>query len=237
MESFSLLGAFAYQISRRLVQILFSPFLRIEAVGTERGRVPGPCLLAANHLSHFDPPLFTIVHPRPIDWIAMTELFQSPWMARYFRAVDCIEVDRFGADTHAVREAVKRLRAGRVVGVFPEGGIRAGRGSVLEGASFKGGVGLLAQMTGATVLPAVILGSDRCYAPATWRRWRATRIRLLYGEPLVVDRGQSKKAVREAVDTALGAAFVRLYAEAIEQFDLKADDFPHTPQARKGREP
>jgi len=230
-------GALSYHISRRLVQALFLPFLRIRVVNAERGRRPGPQLLASNHLSHFDPPFFTHVYPRRIDWMAMTELFAKPWMARYFRAVDCIEVDRFGQDMHAVREAVKRLKAGRVVGVFPEGGIRAGEGSVLEGAPFKGGVGLLAQMTGAPVLPAVILGSDRAYSWQTWRRLRATTIWILFGEWLEVDTTLPKKAQRESIEQALGEAFKSLYAEAIERFNLAPEDLPQTPQARKGREP
>jgi len=234
---FKQVGALSYHISRRLVQALFLPFIRIRVVGAEKGKVPGPCLLAANHLSHFDPPFFTATCPRAIDWIAMTELFENPWLARYFRGVDCIEVDRFGTDTHAIREAVKRLKAGRVVGVFPEGGIRAGAGSVLEGASFKGGIGLLAQLTGAPVWPAVILGSDRAYAPRTWRRFRATTVWLLYGDPIEVDRSLPKKAQRESVDQALAESFTKLYADAQARFQLQTDDLPKTPQARKGQEP
>jgi len=229
-------GALSYYLSKRFVQALFLPFVKIRVLHAEKTAREGPWLLAANHLSHFDPPFFTSQSRRQIDWIAMTELFSKPWLSRYFKSVNCIEVDRFGNDTHAVREAVRRLKAGRVVGVFPEGGIRAGEGSVLEGASFKGGAGVLAQMTGAPVLPAIIVGSDRCYAPQTWRPWRAVSVWLVFGDWIEVDRALDKAGQRAQVESALAAAFTSLYAEAKTQFSLRPEDFPQTPQARKGKE-
>ena len=59
---------------------------------------------------------------------------------------------------------VTRLKRGRVVGIFPEGGIRDGAHSVLEGAPLKPGIAALAQISGAPVVPCVLIGSE------TWTR-------------------------------------------------------------------
>jgi 1-acyl-sn-glycerol-3-phosphate acyltransferase len=162
-----------YHVSRVMAQLVFAPFVKIRVLRPELGGVQGAWVLAANHISHFDPPLISIVTRRKIDWMGMIELFQNPLFAAWLRGIDSFPVHRGQLDRQAVRMALTRLRAGRVVGMFPEGGIRDGARSVLEGAPMRPGVAGLAQMTSAQVIPCVIMGTDRCYAlPRLWRPGR-----------------------------------------------------------------
>src|SRR5437016_3888785 len=83
-------------------------------------------LLLANHISPFDPFIISSVVRRKIDWMAMAEFFPLPLLRFLLRAVDAFPADRDRADHTTIRTAIERLKDGRIVGIFPEGGIRNG---------------------------------------------------------------------------------------------------------------
>ena len=153
----------AYTISRVLVKLIFALLGKIYVLRGENSAMRGPYILAANHISHFDPPLITTATRRKIDWMATAELFEHPVSRFYFWAVDTFRTDRLSVDRAAVRSTLERLKRGRVVGIFPERGIRAGERSVLGGAPMNSGIATLADMAGVPILPCVILGTDRLY--------------------------------------------------------------------------
>src|SRR5882757_5655167 len=125
--------------SRLVLKGLLALVTKTHVLHRERTRLPGGWLLVANHISHFDPPFLTVAALRKIDWMATRELYAPGLVSLWMHAVDTFPVDREKVDRAAVKEAVARLRKGRVVGIFPEGGIRDGAASVLEGAPLKSG--------------------------------------------------------------------------------------------------
>ena len=223
-----------YHVSRLLAKILFAPFVKIHILRPEIPRRRGAWILAANHISHFDPPLIGIAIPGKIDWMGMVELFRIPVAGAWFRAIDTFPVDRAHLDRQAVRTALIRLRAGRVVGIFPEGGIRDGRGSVLEGGPLRPGVASLSQMTGAPVIPCVVMGSDRIYVlPRLWRPGRRLPVWIGFGEPLSSPAGLDRVAARAALEASLSTAFQELAIEMRRHFHLTEDDLPQSPLRRR----
>ena len=204
----------------------FSCFCRVEKDQTEE--VPaGPWILACNHLSHFDPPLIAGAFRRPLDFLAMRELFEPAWFGFLLRAANVIPVGRRQADTTALKAAWQRLEKGRIVCVFPEGGLRAGSTSVLGGADLTEGVALLASRAGVPVRPAVIVGSDQLYV---WQNWgRRPRIVVAVGEPMAPPGRRESRAgwIRK-----LGEKMRKVYAHARDRHELKAHELPHTPQER-----
>jgi 1-acyl-sn-glycerol-3-phosphate acyltransferase len=224
----------AYMASRLLTKILLAPVVSSSVVRADATSRPGPWILAANHISHFDPPLIGVAARRKVDWMAMVELFEHPVAAAWLRGIDSFPVDRAKVDRQAVRTALDRLKQGHVVGLFPEGGIRDGEHSVLEGAPMRPGVGALAQMSRAPVLPCVIVGSDRLYAKEHWLRPRRTPIWISFGEEMRYT-GSGKEA-RQKFEQHLAEALRRLYAEMQEQFGLTGEDLPQPPMRRKGRQ-
>jgi 1-acyl-sn-glycerol-3-phosphate acyltransferase len=192
---------------------------------------PGPCVMVSNHISHFDPPLLSGWLPRKIDWIAMAELFGTKWSKAGFTWLDVIPVDRHGDDRQALRTAIKRLEAGRLIGIFPEGGIRDGARSILAGAEMREGAFLLAAKANCPVLPVVILGSERLYNRRNWLPWRRAKVFIGIGDPAFPGAG-GRKQLRD--DTA--AALIQLKDRLVETCHLTADDLPHSPQERM-REP
>jgi 1-acyl-sn-glycerol-3-phosphate acyltransferase len=220
-------------VSRLLLKGLLASVTKTHVLHRERTRLPGGWLLVSNHISHFDPPFLTVAAARKIDWMATRELYAPGLVNWWMHAVDTFPVDREKVDRAAVREAVSRLQRGRVVGIFPEGGIRDGARSVLEGAPLKPGIAGLAQLGGAPVIPCALIGSDQLYTHRNWIPFRRARAWIAFGEPLRCT-GEGK-AAREAFEAQIAASLRALGAELKGRFHLTAADLPQPPARRKGR--
>ena len=114
--------------------------------------------------------------------MAIVELFRRPILAWLIRAAGAAPVDRSRVDHMAAREAIRRLRAGRCISIFPEGGIRLNEQSVLGGnPQFKPGVETIALLGGAAVMPVIVRGSRK---PYDWRNWfRRETMSVTFGQP------------------------------------------------------
>ena len=76
------------------MKLLFGSVARVHVVGLENANRTGGLLLAANHISHFDPFIISAVVRRKIDWMAMAEFFPIPIAGILLRAVDAFPADR-----------------------------------------------------------------------------------------------------------------------------------------------
>ena len=88
---------------------------------------------------------------------------RAPIAEVFWRWSNLIMVDRQTGDASGTREAVRHIKRGGVVGIFPEGGIERERGTLLP---FHAGVGLIVRRSGAPVLPVVIRGTP--VVPTVW---------------------------------------------------------------------
>jgi 1-acyl-sn-glycerol-3-phosphate acyltransferase len=218
-----------------LMKLLFGSVARVRVLGCKNMNCTGAFVLAANHISHFDPFIISSVIRRKIDWMAMTEFFRSPVLGFLLRAVDAFPADRDRGDRKTIRTAIARLKDGRIVGLFPEGGIRDGVHSLLEGAPLRPGAAALAHIAGVPIVPCVILGSDRLYSIRWWLPLRRTPIWIAFGTPISHFPQLQKSEARERIESELAAAFKTLYAQLREEFRLTADDLPRSPQERMKR--
>ena len=213
------------------LRVLLTVGARVKAVIFHKPP-PGAFVMASNHISHFDPPFLSGWFPRKIDWIAMSELFGTGWSKAGFNWLDVIPVDRGGDDRHALREALRRLSLGRVIGVFPEGGIRDGERSMLAGAPVRDGAVMLAVHAGCPIVPVVILGSERLYNAKNWLPWRRARVFIAVGAPVHPPDQKSRSAAREQMRADLAAAIVRLKDDLVRECGLGENDLPHSPRER-----
>jgi len=140
-----------------------------------RSRRPGPLLVVANHVSGADPLLIQAACPFPIRWLMARDMrWRSVEPALDWAGV--ISVDRTRGTGAGVRPALRALRAGEVVGVFPEGRLGPTPG-VLE--PFQPGVGALVARSRCPVLPVVVQREPR--APdARSALWRPSRSRVRF---------------------------------------------------------
>lgn len=224
-----------YHAGKFLVRFVFGCVARIQVIGRENATCAGGFLLASNHISHFDPFLIGLRVQRKIDWMTMAEFFRPPALGCFLRSIDAFPAERDRADLKTIRTAIDRLTSGRIVGLFPEGGIRDGARSLLQGAPLRPGAATLAQLAGVPVVPCVILGTDRFYSKKQWLPCRRTPVWIAFGKPISCLAELQKSQACERIDSELAAAFKNLYAELREKFCLTADDLPHSPQERKDR--
>ena len=202
---------------------VFRRTLRIREKGIDAARRPGGYLVACSHVSHLDPFCLSAVAPRKIGWMARIEFYRHPITARLMRVLHAFPVNRQGVPVSAMREALGRLARGEVVGVFPEGEIRAGSESVLRGAPIKRGVCLLAAHSGRPVLPCIVLGTEKLNAFGPWVPFSRTRLWIACGEFIEPVVGPDRRAARAQMAAQIEAALRRLYAEMRAEFGL--DDF------------
>jgi 1-acyl-sn-glycerol-3-phosphate acyltransferase len=195
-----LMRRWVYHATAWMLRAPLLPFSKVHVLHAERANRPGACLLASNHISHFDPPIISTIVRRHIHWMATAGLFQNRIVGAWLRAAAAFPVDRAKADRNSVKTTLERLKSGHMVGVFPEGGIRDGAASILGGAPMIPGLGAMSEMSGAPVLPCVILGSDRLYARSTYRVvGRRVGIWIGFGEPMQpADKGRLARAAMEA---------------------------------------
>jgi 1-acyl-sn-glycerol-3-phosphate acyltransferase len=231
----SLFHSLANRVARLLMKLLFGYAARVRVLRPENANRNGAFLLAANHISHFDPFIISSVVKRKIDWMALAEFFPYPLLGHFLRAVDAFPVDRHRAQRATIRTTIKRLKAGGIVGVFPEGGIRDGAGSLLEGAPLRPGACTLAHIAAVPILPCVIVGSDRLYSKKGWFPLRRTPIWIAFGNPISHFPNLEKSVARAQVERKLTTAFKNLYAELQETFRLTPDDLPQPPRQRMGK--
>src|SRR5438105_7281327 len=214
------------------MKLLFGYSSRIYVTGSEHVNRAGGFLLASNHISHFDPFIISSAVRRKIDWMAMAEFFPLPIVGLFLRAVDAFPAARDRADRKTIRSAIDRLKDGRIVGVFPEGGIRDGASSLLQRAPLRAGASTLAHMAGVPIVPCVILGTDRLYAKRNWLPLRRTPIWIGFGRAISHFPELEKSVARARTEQELTKAFQGIYAELRQKFQLTTDDLPHPPRER-----
>ena len=225
-----------YHAGKLLVRLVLGGVTRLRVIGRENAYPTGGFLLASNHISHFDPFLIGLTLRRKIDWMTMAEFFRPPALGFFLRSIDAFPAERDRADLKTIRTAIHRLKSGRIVGIFPEGGIRDGARSLLEGAPLRPGAATLAQIADVPVVPCVILGTDRFYSKNQWLPFRRTPVWIAFGKPISCFPELQKSQARERIESELAAAFKNLYADLRAKFRLTTDDLPQSPQERrKGR--
>ena len=127
----------------------------IDIKGLENMPVSGPFIVAATHRSYLDPVLVGSFLPRNLYFMGKRELFSVPLLGTLIRALGTFPIDREATRASTFRMALNVLKHGGAVVIFPEGGIV----EYFNENAFKAGVGSLASLSGAPILPVVIAGS------------------------------------------------------------------------------
>lgn len=182
-----------------ILQCVFGAFFKIlfraEIIGRENMPQDGAVILAANHMSNWDPPLVATFLKRPVSYMAKIELFKNPIFGAAIRSCHAFPVKRGAADRGAIKAAMQVLKQGRCLGLFPEGTrSRTGRMKKAEA-----GVGLIAAMTDAPVVPAAIIGTDRIFANGG----HFPKLKVIYGEPMHFAGDRKDKEQLEAFSQAI----------------------------------
>ena len=196
-----------YAIVRSLTAGLMRLLFHLRSLGEEHVPAQGPVLFVANHVSVLDPPFIGSATRRRLSFLAKAELFEIPLFGRVIRRLGARPLRREGPGVGALRTALRVLRSGGALLVFPEG--TRGEEGILRPA--RPGAGMLAILGGAPVIPVYVSGSGQAW-PRGRRIPRPANVTVTFGPPLAVTRGAggSKKDDYEAVSRQMMAAIARL---------------------------
>lgn len=174
-----------------------------------RHHVPrrGAFILAANHVSFLDPVVVGVACPRRLVFLARAALFAVPGLGSFMRLMRAISIDRHETET-GLREAIRLLRAGRPVVLFPEGARQlAGALGVA-----KPGVGWLAAATRLPIVPVLLEGTRQALPPGA--RWlRRAKIRVVFGPQIRYANARPSPDACERLAQQVTASWITLAHE------------------------
>ena len=188
----------AYRRLHHFLSFILYPFFYIKNIGREN--IPeGPALFCANHSSNFDPIFMAIAvgikhHPH---YMAKIELFRIPVLSSVLKAIGTFPVDRSRNDINAIKTALKYLKTGEKVGIFPEG---TRFRSDQEGEAKRGAVKMADQMS-VPVIPV--------YIPRNKKPFH--RYTIIIGKPYLVNP-ERRKLSNTDYDTIADELMVKITA-------------------------
>jgi len=146
---------FLYKFGRRALGPFFKWYYKPTIIGKENIPKSGAILIVGNHKHLYDQCLSIISTKRYIRYMAKKEYFDNKKTKWFFSAVGCISVDRQNHDGKAKDEAIKTLKEGGAIGLFPEGTRNKTKEFLLP---FKFGSVSMAKKTDAYLVPFGITG-------------------------------------------------------------------------------
>lgn len=133
-----------------LVRGIYKLLFKIEIEGIENIPKDKNFLVIPNHLSFFDPPLVAAFLPVDMAYMAKESLFKVPIVGSVIKAFGAFPVKRSGNDMAAVKTAIRILKEGKPLTLFPEGKRVRTPGILGEG---KPGAAMIASKAGVGFLP------------------------------------------------------------------------------------
>ena len=168
--------------SQLIMQNVFCFWLGYRARGQERLDEAGGGLVLANHQSFLDPLLIGLPLHRPISFVARDTLFKIPVIGWILRNTYVMPISRESASSASLRETIRRMQHGYLVGLFPEG-TRTETGEV---GPFKPGFVALIRRAKLPVYPVGIAGAFQAMGRGSWFL-KPARVRVVVGEPISVE--------------------------------------------------
>lgn len=173
---------------------------RYKVYGRENIPKEGAVLFCGNHTSYFDGPLIIISSPRLMRFMAKEELKKNLLFRYLCYAYDAIYVKRDSKDIKPLKEALKELKNGGAIGIFPEG---TRHGMEKNDGKMKNGAVYMSLKTGAKIIPIGISGDAKPFH----------KMEITYGKPIDFNyllEGKSAKEVEEEATIILKNEIVKL---------------------------
>ncbi|WP_010584483.1 lysophospholipid acyltransferase family protein [Schlesneria paludicola] len=171
------------------LQVVINAFFRVwlgyRAAGYQPIEGEEGALILANHQSFLDPLVVGLPFRRPISFLARDSLFRAPVVGWILKNTHVMPINQQAASTASLRDTIKRLQDGWLVGIFPEG-TRSPTGAIGQ---MKPGFAAIIRRAKHPVYPVGISGAYDALPMGGWFL-KPARVRVVFGEPLTVEQLQ-----------------------------------------------
>ena len=205
------IGLEVQELALRFARPAAYPYARFDIDGVENIPERGAVILCANHRSYFDVAAMSITigrRGRPARFLGKKEVFDAPVIGAVAAAMGGIRVDRGTGSDEPLDAAADALAGGEMVAMMPEGTIPRGP-AFFRKPKGRWGAARLAQLSGATVVPVGIWGTEQVWPrsrrlPNVFNLTDPPTVRVRVGEPVVL-KGRSLDAdTRRIMDAIVG---------------------------------
>ncbi len=175
----------SYSFITACVRIYMHVFWGLKIINKERLAGITDCIIAANHISAYDPPFIGAIIPTEIHYLAKAELFKNKLMGAFLVYVNCIPVKRGRIDKSAITMVKLVLRKGHSILIFPEG--------TRKSSKVKSGIGKFAIEAKKDVCPIYIHNSTnfwKCF-------FRKDRLKIVIGEKVKASKFIKMESAKE----------------------------------------
>lgn len=161
-----------YRIFKNLFKVFLTLLGGMEVKGQEHIPETGPVIVAANHVSNWDPLVLGSALDRQVHFIAKESLFRAPLIGTLMRAWGMIRVKRGRGDREAIVKSLEILEAQQIIGIFIEGSRNRENSEQMQAP--QSGTAMLAIRSGAPVVPVALINTRHLFQ----------RMQVIIGPPL-----------------------------------------------------
>lgn len=174
------------KISVFFVHLACIIYFNLKIVGKENVPKEGAYILCANHKSNWDPPLVVSSIKRKMYVMAKQELFKNKFIHWFGEKCCVFPVKRGKKDLESIKYALKVLKSGEMLMIFPEGT----RNGLEKNGKAQNGAAFLALKTGTPVIPVGVKGEFKFRHKVT----------ITYGKPIDFSKYKEDKPEKEILD-------------------------------------
>ena len=176
-----------FRTLRRVEPFLYRPLFPYKKYGHTEMFTDRAYIFVGNHLSVFDVVFPAISTNRAVHFMAKKSLFEKGLMRKFVLKCECIPVNRDGTDVKAVMQAMKYLKMGENVVIFPEGTRNRTSERFLP---FRGGATAISIKTKTPIIPMIQVKKIRMFR----------RSHVLIGEPMEFTDYYDKRLTEEDIN-------------------------------------
>jgi len=190
-----------YIIAKIKFLIIFKLFFRLKVTGQENIPRDGPFIIVANHSSLLDPVILGVSVRPKIIFIAAAYLFEIRWLGYLLRRANSIPINRenYTNNIKSIKQALKILQQGGILGIFPEGGVDRQKDDL----PIKAGAAFLATRVGVPIIPIRIKGADKVLPRGAKFIRSLNKIEVEIKKPIYCSRqtNKDKEIIRNTVES------------------------------------
>lgn len=183
-----------YVLGRFLCFLISKCLFPIQVFGKDNIPEKGGFIIASNHVSYLDPITVGIACQRQLNFMARHDLFCNRFFAWALSGVNAFPLERNSADISALKEALRRVRCGEGLLLFPEGS-RAFGGKLSEP---QPGIGFLAAKLNVPVIPAFVKGTEIALPKGT-KLIKRTKVSVCFGRQIFIGRRMPYQEITQLI--------------------------------------